>query len=304
LAAINYYNIKMIKMKKSLLYILLVVTVLAGCDKNDGPVPDDVKLERVPEPQIVKNGGSAAIDVTNLSSFQGKFDVGLYFPNDVKPSKMDVVIRKNNSAVKVFQTDVATFPTTFTITSAQLATLFGAPVALNDNYDIGADVYTQDGKKYEAFPATGVGYASGIASQPGATTTTRYSAICQYNPDTYQGDFEVVEDAWADYVAGDVIVLTKIDATHFSFKHVAAVNAVPIIITVNAANNVASVANQSVGTRWAYGTQYTAPFVVTAGAASSSFVAPCDKTLTLNLNYGYSAGTFGGGPYPLVIKKK
>ena len=291
-------------MKKNLVYILLATIIFAGCEKNDGPVPDDVKLERVPQPQIVKNGGSAAIDVTNLAGFQGKFDVGLYFPNDVKPSKMDIVIRKNATTVKLLQADVTTFPTTITITAAQLASLFGAPVALNDNYDVGADVYTQDGKKYEAFPATGVGFASGVASQPGATTTTRYSAICQYNPDLYQGAFEVVEDAWADYVAGDVVTLTKIDATRFSFVHVAAVNPVPIIVSVNATNNVATVANQSVGTRWAYGAQYTAPFVVTAGAATSSFVAPCDKTVSLNLNYGYSAGTFGGGPYILVLKKK
>ena len=63
-------------MKKSLLYILLATVIFAGCDKKDGPVPDEFKLERVPQPQIVKNGGSAAIDVTNLASFQGKFDVG------------------------------------------------------------------------------------------------------------------------------------------------------------------------------------------------------------------------------------
>src|SRR5688572_3808930 len=160
-------------MKKSLLYTLLAVMVLAGCDKNDGPVPDDVKLERVPQPQIAKNGGSAAIDVLNLGAFQGKFDVGLYFPEDIKPSKMDIVVRKNNNNnnIKLLQADVTTFPTTFTITAAKLAELFGGvAVALNDNYDIGADVYAQSGKKYEAFPVTGVAYASGIASQPGATT--------------------------------------------------------------------------------------------------------------------------------------
>lgn len=293
-------------MKTNILYFLLALVFITGCSKNDGPVPKDVGIERVPEPQITKNGGSAAIDVLNLAGFQGKFDVGLYFPNDIKPAKLDVVIRKNNnnSNVKLFQADVTTYPTSFTITTAQLAALFGAPVALNDNYDIGADVYTQAGKKYEAFPTTGVAYASGIASQPGATTTTRYSAICQYNDALYQGDFEVVSDAWEDFQPGDVVALTKIDATHFSMLFPAAVNPTPVVITVNPLNNNVTVANQSTGTRWSYGAQYTAPFVVTAGAATSSFVAPCDKTLSLNLNYGYSAGTFGGGPYLLVLKKK
>ena len=288
-------------MKKSLLYILLAVTVLAGCDKNDGPVPDDVKLERVPEPQIVKNGGSAAIDVTNLGSFQGKFDVGLYFPNDVKPSKMDVVIRKNNSAVKVFQTDVATFPTTFTITSAQLATLFGAPVALNDNYDIGADVYTQNGKKYEAFPATGVGYASGIASQPGATPSTRYSAICQYNPDIYQGNFVVVEDEFADLQPGDVVVLTKIDATHFSYIYPSGINATPIIVTVNPLTNAVTITKQKFGTAFTWEPTYTNPNAETKSNALD-VVSPCDKEWGAVVNYSVDQGGFGG--YYLKMRKQ
>jgi hypothetical protein len=291
----------MIKMKKSFLYILLAVTVLAGCDKNDGPIPDDVKLARVPEPQIVKNGGSAAIDVTNLSSFQGKFDVGLYFPNDVKPSKMDVVIRKNNSTVKVFQTDVATFPTTFTITSAQLATLFGAPVVLNDNYDIGADVYTQDGKKYEAFPATGVAYASGIASQPGATTTTRYSAICQYNPDIYQGNFVVVEDEFADLNPGDVVVLTKIDATHFSYIYPSGVNPTPIIVTVNPLTNAVTIAKQKFGTAFTWRLTYTNPNAETKSNALD-VVSPCDKEWGAVVNYSVDQGSFGG--YYLKMRKQ
>src|SRR5688572_32318917 len=54
------------------------------------------------------------------------------------------------SNVKVIAAGVTTYPASYTITSAQIATLFGAPVALNDNYDISADVYTKDGKKFEA----------------------------------------------------------------------------------------------------------------------------------------------------------
>jgi len=288
-------------MKKNLLYILLAMTFLAGCDKNDGPIPDNVKLERVPQPQIVKNGGSAAIDVTNLGSFQGKFDVGLYFPNDIKPSKMDVVIRKNNSTVKVFQTDVATFPSSFTITAAQLATLFGTPVVLNDNYDIGADVYTQDGKKYEAFPATGVGYASGIASQPGATTSTRYSAICQYNPDIYQGNFVVVEDEFADLQPGDVVVLTKIDATHFSYIYPSGINPTPIIVTVNPLNNAVTIAKQKFGSAFTWEPAYTNPNAETKGNALD-VVSPCDKEWGAVVNYSVDQGSFGG--YYLKMRKQ
>lgn len=175
---------------------------------------------------------------------------------------------------------------------------------MNDNYDIGADVYTQSGKKFQAFPPGGVAYGSGVGGQPGASTSVRYSAICAYDPAIYQGNFVVVNDDWADYLPGDVIELTKIDDTHFSFEQIATINSIPIVIAVNTGDNSVSVAKQSVGTRWAYGSAYVEPFVLTSGGASKNFVAPCDKTVTLALDYGYKAGTFGGGPYQLVLVKQ
>jgi hypothetical protein len=298
-------------MKKYIYYFILAATLFTACKKNDGPIPEDIAVERTPQPQVTKDGGSQAIDVLNLANFNATFKVGIYQATDVAPSKMDVVIRKNglNSSAKVFQAGVTTFPATYTITSAQLATLFGTPVLLNDSYDISVDVYTQSGKKFEAYPIipgnpSAFGFGSGVSSQPGASLSVQYKAICAYDPAIYVGNFEVVTDDWADYVPGDVIEITKVDDTHISFLHVAAVNPVPVIVTINPLDNGASVAKQSVGTRWAYGAVYTDPFMLTAGGSSANFVSPCDKTLTLALNYGYSAGTFGGGPYKLVLVKQ
>ena len=72
---------------------------------------------------------------------------------------MDVVVRKNGSAanVKVFKAGVTTLPATFSVTSAELATLFGAPVALGDTYDFAPNIYVGD-RMFEAFPATGYRY--------------------------------------------------------------------------------------------------------------------------------------------------
>src|SRR4030095_8734255 len=130
-------------MRKNLLFYFLLAVLFIGCSKDDGPVPKAIGLERVPAPKITKDAtGSQAIDVLSLATFNAKVNVGLYFPDDIPPSKMDIVIRKNesNTNVKVFQAGLTTFPSTLTITAAQLATLFGAPVAVGDNYDIGADI--------------------------------------------------------------------------------------------------------------------------------------------------------------------
>lgn len=298
-------------MKRNIYYLFFAVAILfTACKKDDGPITKDISLTRTPQPQVTKDAGSQAIDVLNLADFNATFKVGLYFEADAAPSKMDVVIRKNrqNSSVKVYKANVTTFPSTFTITSADLETLFGTAVVLNDQYDISVDVYTAAGTKVEAYPIVPnnpslFSYGSGVSGQPGASLSIQYKAICAYNSSIYQGNFVVDTDDWADYVPGDVIELTRIDDTHFSFVHAQAVDGVPIIVTVNPLDNSASITKQSVGSRWTYGAQYTGPFVSTGGAASASFVSPCDQSVTLNMVYGYSAGTFSG-TYPLILIKQ
>ena len=279
-------------MKKYLYYFLLAFTLLAGCSKNDGPIPKDIVLDRTPEPQVTKSGGSQAIDVTNLASFQAKFDVGVYYTSDIQPSKYDVVIRKNgnDTTVKFFKKDITTFPTSLDINVNDLETLFGEPVVLGDNYDIGVDMYMASGKKYEAFPLVGTGYGSGISQQPGATPSIRYSAICQYHDEVYQADFKIIKDDWADYAVGDIVTVTRIDATHFSFKY-AAPDALPIIITVNPLTNILSVAKQ-VYTPDGYGFGYGAISAETKSSDLDNIVSPCDEKFGIRLYHTVSAGSF------------
>ena len=166
-------------MKTQIYYFLLTFALLAGCSKNDGPVPNNVVLERVPEPQVSKDGGSQSIDVTNLADFTAKFNVGVFYESVIQPSKYDVVVRKNgnDTTVKVFKQNITSFPSSLTISVNDFETLFGAPVELGDSYDISVDVYTASGQKYQAFPLVGKGYASSIPQQPGASTSIRYSAM-------------------------------------------------------------------------------------------------------------------------------
>ena len=305
-------------MKIRKINILLAVSLgaviaFSGCRKDDGPIRDRVDIIAVPT--ITTNidaTGSAAINLLNLATFAGKFKVDQYFPGTPPPTKVDIVVRKwngaaaNNNNVKVYKAGVTSLPSTFTVTAAEIAALFGVPIALNDNYDFAPDIYVGD-RKFEAFPAVGNGTGAGLNGQPFFGEFVRYSAICLYDPELYKGDFVVVSDAWADFTPGEIVTLTKIDNTKFSFLDPYATPALkPIVVTVNVGNNTVSVPRQSVGTDWAWAVgTYTGAFVGTAGAATSSFVAPCDKTLYLNFNYGIDGGgTFGGGPYLLVLRKK
>jgi hypothetical protein len=306
-----YTNLKMNKMKKNIINILLLTTILfVGCKKNDARYPFSVDLVRIPYVNTTIDAtGSAAIDLTNLALFNGKYSINLLYPNDIKPDKVDVVVRKNNSnaVVKVLHAGVTSFPTAFTVSAAELSTAFGTAIKLGDNYEIGTDIYVGD-KKYEAFPAAGgIAYGgTGQANQPGFSPSIIYSAICAYDPNIYVGNFKAT-DAFGD-ADGAIIVLTKVDNTHFSFIYPSAVNGTPITVTVNALNNTVTIPLTTIGTAWspAYGYPNTATYANPSVNSATGTVAPCDKTVTLKIQWGTNAGAlqFGGGPYTLLLTKQ
>ncbi len=285
-----------------------LIIAFAGCKKDDGGIRSSVVIKSVPVVSTnIDATGSQSIDLLNLATFSGKFKVSLYFPGATPPDKVDIVVRKNgsNANVKLLKKDVTTLPINLAVTAADIAALFGSAIALGDTYDFAPDLYVGV-NKYEAFPALAgaVGNGAGPVAYPLFGDYARFAAICAYDPAIYQGDFVVQSDAWGDFVKGDIITLTKVSNTQFSFTHAYGVGKTPVVATV-AANNSVSIPKSSVGSSWSYFTGvYAGAYVITAGAATSSFVSPCAQTLTLNLNYMVDAGTFGGGPYLLVLKKK
>jgi D-alanyl-D-alanine carboxypeptidase len=141
------------------------VVLFAACSKDDGAIPKNIGIEFVPAitTNLEKGGTADTIAFTNLAGFQGNFKVAMFFPDQKTPAKVDVVVRKNGAAtnVKVYKADVSAFPASFTVTAAEIATLFGAPLALKDTYDFAPDIYV-DAKKYQAFPLVGLGSGQGI----------------------------------------------------------------------------------------------------------------------------------------------
>ena len=196
-------------MKKIIIFSLLLTSFAAvfnSCKKEDNAkLPD---LIRAPLPLLTKDpGGDAVISGQEPQNFTGKFVVDMYFPNDVKPQKADVVVIRNGNkaVVKTIQADVTSFPSTVEVTGTQLATLFGVPIVAGDNFQIGVDLTTADGYKFEAFPVTGNAYASGTAAQPGSSTTIQYVAVCEFDNASFNGNYTVQQDDWADFAVGDLV---------------------------------------------------------------------------------------------------
>ena len=279
-----------------------LMIAFAGCKKDDGGVRSSVVIKEVPVVSTsIESTGSQAIDLLNLAGFSGKFKVSLYFPGATPPDKVDIVVRKNgsNANVKVIKKDVTTLPYSLTVTSADIAALFGVAVALGDTYDFAPDLYVGV-NKYEAFPSTGLGNGPGIIAYPLYSDFARFAAICAYDPAIYEGDFLVVSDAFGDFSPGEVVKFTKISNNSFSFINPYVTSPLPIIVNINTLNNQATITKQKVGNAFVWAS-YTNPNMAVA-ASSTSVVAPCSKTITLAVAYTVDQGSFG--TFNLVLKKK
>ena len=279
-----------------------LMIAFAGCKKDDGGVRKSVVIKDVPVVSTkIESTGSQAIDLLNLAGFSGKFKVELYFPGATPPDKVDIVVRKNgsNANVKVMKKDVTTLPYSLTVTSADIAALFGVAVALGDTYDFAPDLYVGV-NKYEAFPATGLGNGPGIIAFPLYSDYARFAAICAYDPAIYEGDFVVVSDAFGDFSPGEIVKFTKISNSSFSFINPYVTSPLPIIVNINTLNNQATITKQKVGNAFVWAS-YTNPNMAVA-ASSTSVVAPCSKTITLAVAYTVDQGGFG--TFNLVLKKK
>ena len=304
---------------KKYIYSLIAIFALfaASCRKSDNPrIPE---LQRVPLPLVTFDpAGSASFSTASpaaSAAFSQHITVDVFWKSDIPPKSMDLVVRKNNNNgnVKLVQGGITTYPTVVAVTGTQIISLMGA-VTPGDVYDFGVNITTQNGAVYDAFPSLGVGYGSGVlgeyAGDPtlnngkGAQVQVQFVALCAYDPAIYQGNFVVVKDGWADTAPGDIIVLTQIDATHFSFNYNPTnhagtlVNSQPIIVTVDPVTNTPSVALQTVGTAWTYDAALPAPTAKTTPGANN-FLFPCAKTVSLNMTWTEGTGSFGGLAFSL-----
>lgn len=298
-------------MKKNIfIYILFASLIFIGCKKDDGAIAksDGVIIESVPVMRITKVAGFVAdIIPSTIASYQGKIKVELLYSYTgnalTPPEKVDLVIIKNGNRndVKVLKAGITTFPSEVTFTGPELVTLFGSVVTC-DGFQVGYDVYA-NGKKYEAYPpggAAGNGGATG-GNQPFFSATLNYNTKVEYDPSIYQGNFVVISDGWGDYAPGNVVPITQVSPTQFSFIYPAD-GAIPIVVTVNPATLATSVATQVYGTGgyppgWPYG-----PISVTSVASADNVVAPCARTWGINLNHTVAAGSFGS--YVIKMRKQ
>ena len=288
--------------KKIIYSFLAALIFITSCRKSDNPVLPD-NLQRAPIPQFtIDSSGDLSIPGQDPNSFTGKFILDQYFKTDRSYKSFDIVIRKSGGEVKVLQADITDLPASFTVTGEQLKTLFGADIQSTDFFDIGADVNLPGGEKIEAFPTDGFpNYDPNISTFPNlGAITIQYGVFCDYDPSVYQGNFVVVQDDWQDYHPGDVVPVTKIDDTHFSFKY-NGLDTQPIIVEIDPATNTPSIANQ-------YFENYGPPFgdfYIQTVASGNNYVLPCQGVVSIFADIYSDNPDYGDqGNFRLILQKQ
>jgi len=288
-------------MKKLMLYSFLLyglVTIFGACRKDDVEPPPDL---RFPLPLITMDTtGDEFISGRDPASFLGKFVVDMYYGTAVKPQKIDVVVIKNDNKanVKTIKADVTSFPAPIQVTGIQLATLFDSTIELGDKFEIGADVTTINGQKFEAFPVTGNPYGADTAALPGSSFSIVYVTQCKFDVAYFNGFYTVQVNTW-DFNVGDQIevrpgAVNSIAITAWPHPDIGMYIRWPMTIFVDLETFAVTIPWQTTGE---YG---GGPAVVIEGGTGT--VSPCGDSITLSviLFVGYYPYA---GKVPLVLRK-
>lgn len=301
----NYLAIKRIAVKTIAIYTVLFtgVTLLSmGCRKDDVNPPDT----RFPLPLLtIDTTADLYIPGLDPESFVGKFVVDMYYGQAVTPQKVDVVVKKNDdrSNIKIIRAGVTSFPASIQVTGTQLRTLFDSTIKLGDKFEIGVDVTTKEGKKFEAFPATGKPYGADTAALPGSRFSIVYTAECKFDVASFNG-YYTVQRTTHEYWAGDSMLVAQgpgntILVTAWPYpNHWSTWDfwRIPMIVKIDPVTLTATVDLQTVGEYCCGG-----PLVIVEGGSGT--VSQCGDSITLNVTVA-EVTDFSNSWYECILELK
>ena len=193
--------------------------------------------------------------------------------------------------------------TTLEITAGDIAKALGIPptgLETGATYTLYNQVITKDGRTFDI-----VNTYSEVAGNSNYNMVFTWAAvvICPYVSTGFAGDFEVLEDGWADFSPGDIVKVSlgadpakQIKITAYPNPAAGGANRKDIVIDIAPATGVATVASQVYGDYPGFDTNLK---VKTVG--TNNYVFSCVGAITLRLNH---TGSGNYGDYNLRLKKK
>ncbi len=295
------------------LTLLSSLLFIAGCTKEGGnPLADINNLSVGAYPTLASvvnlNFNFAQITTSAVGIKVTEYNSG------VAASVIDnikVYVVKGTSTDKTNWKLVKTVPysgaeTLLSVTGAEMGTALGVnpnTFSPGDFYTFYNQVTTKDGR---AFDIVSTPLALGSNSNYNAAFTWQAYITCPFTGNM-AGDYEVIQDDWADWSPGDIVqVLDGPGANQINLTEVwpnlafgDPVN--PLVVNVNPANGVAKVPKVTFAN---YGQLTTAQGASAAGIGDNiecGYVFSCSGFITLTMNVVF--GTSNQGNLKLVLKR-
>ncbi len=261
--------------------------VFFSCGKEDVPPPP--ADTRFPFPLLRKDAaGDDTISGRDPGSFVGKFVVDMYYGTAVTPQKVDIVVMRNDNRanVKTLRANVTSFPASIEVTGTQLITLFDSTIELGDKFEIGADVTTKDGQKFEAFPDSGKPYGADTTALPGSRFSIVYVTACAFDKSSFAGWYTVVSNSigpadWGELNAGDLVMVSpgaeENEILVYAYPYNEDIySSSPTVCQVDPITFAVTIPRQLVGVA-----MYSHPYIWVE--QSTGTINPCDDAITLNM---------------------
>jgi hypothetical protein len=282
----------MLRLYKMSACVFGLLMLVAGCRKSDNPkLPN---LERVPVPKYTVDETMDVL-IQEPDKFRGKFTVDLYFKDDVKPKSMDIVVARNEDYgnVKVFKSNVTTFPVTYEVTGQELATLFGIPltdIKPGDIFEFGSNMTLQSGKVVPMFSPVGIGYGTGITNLPDASVLATYRAVCPLDINNFVGSATIEDPKFLEATYPVTVSLEGADVLKITGFAADAASVLRVKITNR--TQTAAIASQI----------FAADFFGyhNARAVGTGVVDACNNKIAMNLAFSVDEGSFGSFTVTLV----
>ena len=288
-------------MQRLLSYILaFAVLITIGSCKKGEVVSDYKALGTGSYLTLVKNN-NLIIDYANLSTTKISITVNEYgSPAD----KIKIYVTKGSTTLdrskwKLIKEVPYSGETLLEVKATEIATALGIPpsgLETGATYTLYNQVITKDGRSFDV-----ANTFADFAGNSNYNMALVWAAVvvCPYNATGFAGNFEVVEDGWADYSPGDVVqVVAGPGANELTFPAIYLTSpARPVVIKIDPTTGAATMASQDYGDYPSYGI-----FNIKARTVgTNNWVFSCVGTISLKLNH--NAGGSNYGDYTLRLKK-
>jgi len=276
--------------------IALIGAGLSSCKKDN--IKGDSKTLVEGSYLTLLDTGNDELDYSNFDASEVSIKVGEY-GSPVASVNIYAVLGSNldPTSWKLVKNVPFTEGVELKVTGAEITAALGITAAdVNTDISLYPEAVTKDGRKFsiantptnfQSFPAYNMAFV---------WTATLINYVCPFDVNYFNGNFAVQQDDWADYHAGDVVTVqpgpgaNQITITLYP-KPGVGTNRVPLVVDVDPATDLATVAKQQYG-------DYSGDYI---SAEGTGFVSACSGIISLTLEHTDAGNDYGS--FTVVLKK-